>query len=422
MHYNETATAYLHRMRRGIAWAQFGTWANSRLRRIVNWSIAPIYWNVKPILQTISEVRSRSSSVRAAYGIGLVRQLRDCAAFAMSFRESPSSYFDYRLFLKEHWSQRKEYLYVDEVMSLLWWLNKKLGPQDAADLDDKRRFHDRALQAGLPIIPILAEFDRGAVLHKRSLLDYPACDLFLKLAHCRDGEDARVWRRQSDSSYSGDLGSNLTLSELCETLRSLSLKRPLILQPRIANHAELRGLSGDALSTVRVLTVRHLAGRIDVALACYKMPVGSLVIDKFVAGGLACRVELNDGRLGPAVFKSRPGLFVAHPETGAAIAGRMLPHWPTVKRVALAAHREFGALPSIGWDIAITDDGPVIVEGNSVWGANVEQMSHQQPLEATIVPACLAEYFDHLARTRSPQRSKSERWLQRRRVQSHDRS
>ena len=402
-------------MRRGIAWAQFGTWANSRLRRTVNWSIAPIYWNVKPILQTICEVRSRYRSVRSAYGIGVLRQLTGCAAFAMSFRESPSSYFDYRLFLDEHWSQRNEYLYSDELQSLLWWLNKKLGPQDAADLDDKRRFHDRALQAGLPIIPILAEFDRGAILHKRPLLDYPASDLFLKVANWGEGEDARVWRRQSDGSYSGDLGSNLTLSELCETLRSLSLKRPLILQPRIANHAKLQGLSGDVLSTVRVVTVRHLAGGIDVALACYRTPVESLLVDNFTAGGLASRVELNDGRLGPAVFKSRPGLFVAHPKTGAAIAGRTLPHWPAVKQLALAAHREFGALPSIGWDIAITDDGPVIVEGNSVWGANVIQMSHRQPLEATIVPTCLAEYFDHLARMRGPRRHKPDRWLQRRR-------
>jgi Sugar-transfer associated ATP-grasp len=400
-------------MRRGIAWAQFGTWANSRLSRIVNWSIAPIYWPMKPILQTISEVRSRYDSVRSAYGVGLLQQLTGCAAFAMSFRESPSSYFDYRLFLKENWSQRKEYLYPDELPSLLRWLNKELGPQDAADLDDKRRFHDRALQAGLPIIPVLAEFDRGAILHKRPLLDYPACDLFLKVANWGGGEDARVWQRQPDGSYSGDLGSNLTLSELCETLRSLSLKRPLILQPRIANHPELQALSG-ALSTVRVVTVRHHAGRIDVALACYRMPVGSLVVDNFTAGGLASRVELNDGRLGPAVFRSQPKLFVVHPDTGAAIAGRTLPHWPAVKQLALAAHREFGALPSIGWDIAITDDGPVIVEGNSVWDPELVQMSYQEPLEATIVPACLAEYFDHLARMRGPQRSKSERWLRRR--------
>jgi hypothetical protein len=143
--------------------------------------------------------------------------------------------------------------------------------------------------------------------------------------------------------------------------------------------------------------------------------VGSRVVDNFHAGGLASPVELNDGRLGPSVFKSRPELLVAHPDTGAAIAGRVLPHWPAVKQLALAAHQQFGALPSIGWDIAITEDGPVIVEGNSVWDPEVVQMSYRLPLEATIVPACLAEYFDHLARMRGLQRSKSERWLQRRR-------
>jgi hypothetical protein len=406
MQSDETATAYLHRVHRRMTWARFGRSGKSRLKRMAKRSIAPLYWHVQPVLQAVSEVRSRYRSVRSAYGVGMLRQLAGSVAFTAAFRVRPSSYFDYRLFLRERWPLRKDYLYYDELWSLLAWLNAELGPRDAADLSDKRRFHDRASEAGLPVIPILAQFEGGAILPKRALLAYPASDLFSKFADRWYGEGARVWRRLEDGSYSGDRDTSLTLAELHQTLSAFSFEGPLILQPRVANHPELRTLSGRGLSTVRVVTMLDIRGSIEVALACFRMAVGSLVADNFAIGGLASPVGLDEGRLGAAVFKLRPGFLSAHPDSGATVLGRTLPHWPEVKRLAVAAHREFNTLPSIGWDIAIAEDGPVIVEGNSEWGTNIVQMSHQKPLQATSIPACLAEYFDRVGETRGLPRAR----------------
>ena len=64
----ETATSYLHQVHRHIKWARFGTSGNSRLKRIAKRSVAPIYWQVQPILQAVSEVRSRYRYVKSNYG------------------------------------------------------------------------------------------------------------------------------------------------------------------------------------------------------------------------------------------------------------------------------------------------------------------------------------------------------------------
>jgi hypothetical protein len=390
---SESATAYLHRLHRRIVRAHFGRSGNSRVKRMAKRAVAPLYWYLQPVVLAMAEVRSRHEAVKAAYGVGMVRQFAGCVAFTASFRVCPSSYFDYRLFLGDCWARRKEYLYYDEMWLLLAWLNRERGPRDAADLSDKRRFYDRASRAGLPVIPVLAEFDGGTILPKVSPPDHPPSDLFSKSAARWYGEGARAWRRCADGSYADDQGARLTLSELYDRLCALSLEYPLILQPRITNHPELRALSGNALSTVRAVTVRDTSGRIELALACFRMAVGPLVADNFAAGGLAAPITLHDGRLGSAVFKSRADVFDVHPESGAAILGRCLPYWSEVKRLAVAAHEEFKTLPSIGWDIAITADGPIIVEGNSEWGTNVVQMSHQRPLDATIIPLRLAEHF-----------------------------
>jgi len=388
-----SATQYLHGLHRRIVRARFGRSGNGRLKRLAKRAVAPLYWYVQPVVLAIAEVRSQHEAVTASYGIGVVRQLAGCVAFTASFRVCPSSYFDYRLFLGECWQRRREYLYYDQMWLLLDWLNRELGPRDAADLSDKRRFHDRAAQAGLPVIPVLAEFDRGTISVKASPSDHPSADLFSKFAARWYGEGACAWRRCADGSYADDQGAHLTLDELYAKLSALSLEYPLILQPRVTNHPELRALSGNGLSTVRAVTVRDTRGRIELTLACFRMPVGALLADNFAAGGLAAPITLHDGRLGLAVFKSRSGVFDAHPESGAAILGRRLPHWSEVKELAVAAHAEFKTLPSIGWDIAISEDGPVIVEGNSEWGTNVVQMSHQLPLDATVIPLRLAEHF-----------------------------
>jgi Sugar-transfer associated ATP-grasp len=114
------------------------------------------------------------------------------------------------------------------------------------------------------------------------------------------------------------------------------------------------------------------------------------VADNFAVGGIACSVSLEGGVLGIGVFKSsvnRDRSVRTHPDSGAAIEGQSLPHWPAVKELAVAAHTAFPRMPSVGWDIAITDDGPVLLEGSGVWCVDLAQMSHRLPLGKTPIPS-----------------------------------
>ncbi|MET1028099.1 MAG: sugar-transfer associated ATP-grasp domain-containing protein [Dongiaceae bacterium] len=92
------------------------------------------------------------------------------------------------------------------------------------------------------------------------------------------------------------------------------------------------------------------------------------VVDNFHAGGIAAAVDLKTGRLGSATDLGNDQAFGwvdAHPANGAPIQGRILPHWQDALALVRAAHgRAFSDRAMLGWDIAITDKGPMIVEGN----------------------------------------------------------
>jgi hypothetical protein len=124
------------------------------------------------------------------------------------------------------------------------------------------------------------------------------------------------------------------------------------------------------------------------------MAHGELIADNFAAGGLAAPVDLARGTLGLARRRARPFVPVEeHPDSGHPIEGTAVPFWNEALDLAIDAHREFRDMASVGWDVAITESGPVLVEGNAIWGVDSAQITHQRPLADTAVPACLLAHF-----------------------------
>ena len=56
-----------------------------------------------------------------------------------------------------------------------------------------------------------------------------------------------------------------------------------------------------------------------------------------------------------------------HPDTGVVFSEFTVPHYQEAVEMAFRAHRLFYRVRSIGWDIAITEEGPVFIEGNDNW-------------------------------------------------------
>jgi hypothetical protein len=84
-------------------------------------------------------------------------------------------------------------------------------------------------------------------------------------------------------------------------------------------------------------------------------------------------VDMTSGRLGNAVGATaeRPVVDVVmrHPVTGVAFDGFQLPYWAEVRDLVTRGARAFEKLPALGWDVAIAEDGPILIETNWQFGA-----------------------------------------------------
>lgn len=124
-----------------------------------------------------------------------------------------------------------------------------------------------------------------------------------------------------------------------------------------------------SLNTLRVLMLRDEDGSAFVAAATHRFGRSSSApVDNFSAGGVVARVCLDTGVLDRAA-RVEPGNRLTfsdrHPETDAPIAGVTVDHWPEAVALVSKLGRALPLLRYVGWDIAITASGPVVIEGNS---------------------------------------------------------
>lgn len=142
----------------------------------------------------------------------------------------------------------------------------------------------------------------------------------------------------------------------------------LLVQERVQQHPVLAAVSPGALNTMRVLAVRLPDRGPVLAAAVHRWATAaSGSVDNVSSGGLCSRVDLDTGRLGPAVGmpSTRERREIDdHPDTGQRIAGLEVPGWPAVRELALTLMCAFPEVDHVGWDLCVSTGGPLVVEGN----------------------------------------------------------
>jgi hypothetical protein len=96
-------------------------------------------------------------------------------------------------------------------------------------------------------------------------------------------------------------------------------------------------------------------------------------------------VDLETGRLGRATdigLTPDIGWVDVHPDPQGVISGGRLPMWPDALALARQAHAALSYRVIVGWDIAITPEGPFLVEGNVALDPDLHQRASASPWEA----------------------------------------
>jgi lipopolysaccharide/colanic/teichoic acid biosynthesis glycosyltransferase len=154
-----------------------------------------------------------------------------------------------------------------------------------------------------------------------------------------------------------------------EALRQARQEGFTLIESEIVQHPDMAAPNPQSVNTVRVMTRVRPTGTVEVIGACLRVGNGTDV-DNLVAGGLGALVDAATGTVRGPLLSRDPwdrNQGNTHPSTGHHMDGMQIPFWPEALQMVKRASRVVPGVRTVGWDVAITPQGPCLIEGNENW-------------------------------------------------------
>jgi len=142
-----------------------------------------------------------------------------------------------------------------------------------------------------------------------------------------------------------------------------------IIQEKIIQHEKMSKLNPNSINTIRLVTCFDNQ-TVQPFSAGVRIGMEGNITDNWHTGGILVRLNIESGLLDKYGFthpEHSGKKYERHPETGVKFDSYEIPYCHKAIDLATNLHKYFYNTHSIGWDIAITKEGPVFIEANQGW-------------------------------------------------------
>ena len=143
-----------------------------------------------------------------------------------------------------------------------------------------------------------------------------------------------------------------------------------LIEELVVQHPEMDRMAAGSVNTIRVMTVLT-EGQPHILYASLRIGNSDRPVDNINAGGMFAPVDNETGCLTCEAIDKDSKVYNAHPKTGCPIKGFQIPFWAEAKQMCLEAAMVVPQMGYVGWDVAITAEGPLLIEGNNMPGHDI---------------------------------------------------
>ncbi|WP_343486606.1 sugar-transfer associated ATP-grasp domain-containing protein [Allomuricauda sp. d1] len=184
-------------------------------------------------------------------------------------------------------------------------------------------------------------------------------------------------------SGSGGKGVYLLTRENLDSITNAQVEKIMksvcIYQEGVIQHENLNLLYANSINTIRIDTYIDNRNQINILSSGIRIGTGNNYVDNISSGGVFVPADPSTGKLGKYSFQSMihgGKKYTHHPDTKVEFLDFQIPFFEEAKDLCLQLTKH---LPSrlIGWDIAITPKGPIVIEGNTRPGFLLGEIYHK---------------------------------------------
>lgn len=302
------------------------------------------------IKKAISEFREYPAKVRIETGKGSVFYwMSDMAWCLMKYGARPIDYYRFKFYNLNRF-ERNRYLTFYRYMKIA----KKLIRQGVIFADKVKEYNQYS-----PFINRAWMPTRGVSSHELKEFIVSNGECIAKPNRGEQGKGIYV--------VSNDIIANN--HHILEELSSCDY----ILEAKLANCKELDRINHSSLNTLRVYTMLDKTGKPVILNMMLRIGKTGSDVDNWGAGGVAYEINLDEGIVHGYGIDKQCHKHLKHPGTDFVMPGFKIPQYPKVLEMIEKLCRIDSNSRLVGWDIAITPDGPELIEMNCPAGHDILQ-------------------------------------------------
>ena len=318
----------------------------------------------------------QAKKLKQIENISLTKQLQNLFSLTFLFGVPPHFYYQFNLFRfpEKEWFN---YIFTHELPAWHLAFNLNNNQKSQQIISDKYRFAQQMADAGIPTVPTMLHIPSGSTPKPEDLFRKES--IFLKPSIGSQSKGCfELHYDSSTDSYTIPQSQNETNpKDLYNDILNRIKASDTLLQPLLINHETVEELClTEELTTLRIITA-YDRSTIHCISAVAEMPLEN---EKF---WYVMKIDEVTGRLMKGNSYRMSDKIEKYDEQFAHLPGTVWPFWNECLDICFKAHEQVSDLLTVGWDVAVTPDGPILIEGNTNWGVITAQCLNNTPLLCT---------------------------------------
>ncbi len=151
-----------------------------------------------------------------------------------------------------------------------------------------------------------------------------------------------------------------------------------ICEQYVIQHPKMSEINPNSVNTIRAITLFD-GQNVKAISAGLRTGSEESVCDNMSIGGVGAAIDIDTGIITTTGVNYEGERFVYHPVSGTKIIGFEIPYWKEVLEMITECARRVSKAAIVGWDVAVTETGPCLIEANNRPAGKLCQIATERP-------------------------------------------